>query len=130
MKVTQSVLALWLLSVRTAAAWTTSPSAFLPAHRVVAVQLHSAAVSTEVEGEEATESFRLKFLEDAKPISPWHDIALKNDDGSYNMVRTNKPTNMPLVQFVDPHGCVCVSVYMFSAVPMRISHSPTLSLTQ
>jgi inorganic pyrophosphatase len=37
---------------------------------------------TEVAGEEATESFRLKF----KGISPWHDIPLKGEGDSYNMV--------------------------------------------
>lgn len=76
MKVTQAALAILLCSAK-ASAWTTarySPRA------LVATQLHSTAtaISTEVDGEEATESFRLKFSEDSKPISPWHDIALKN----------------------------------------------------
>jgi len=57
---------------------------------IAAVQLHSTAssssVETKVAGEEATESFRLKFTESGSLVSPWHDIALKNDDGSYNMV--------------------------------------------
>jgi hypothetical protein len=56
---------------------------------VAAVQLHStssSSISTESAGEAATESFRLKFKEGDKPLSPWHDIALKNEDGSYNMV--------------------------------------------
>ena len=55
-------------------------------HRTLAsVPLHS--VATEVAGEAATESFRLKFKEGDKDISPWHDIPLQNEDGSYNMVR-------------------------------------------
>eukprot|EP00968_Pinguiococcus_pyrenoidosus_P013257 scaffold1199_cov265-Pinguiococcus_pyrenoidosus.AAC.28 len=30
--------------------------------------------------------FRLKFEEEGKPISPWHDIPLEAEDGCYNMV--------------------------------------------
>jgi hypothetical protein len=51
---------------------------------LAAVQLHSLA--TNVQGEEKTESFRMLFKEGDKQISPWHDIDLKNADGSYNMV--------------------------------------------
>jgi inorganic pyrophosphatase len=43
-------------------------------------------VSTEVAGEAATESFRLKFKGEEGPLSPWHDIPLKGEGGSYNMV--------------------------------------------
>jgi hypothetical protein len=50
-----------------------------------AAQLH---VSTQVIGAEKTESFRLTFATSAgKAMSPWHDVELKNEDGSYNMVR-------------------------------------------
>jgi hypothetical protein len=45
------------------------------------------ALSTEVLGAEATESFRLKFKRGEATVSPWHDIPLQNEDGSYNMVR-------------------------------------------
>lgn len=43
-------------------------------------------VSTEVAGEAATESFRLKFKGEDGPLSPWHDIPLMGENGSYNMV--------------------------------------------
>lgn len=43
-------------------------------------------VSTEVAGEAATESFRLKFKGEEGPLSPWHDIPLKGAGDSYNMV--------------------------------------------
>ena len=70
-----------------ATAWTGRTS--LPRTRnLLAAQLHSTTteVATEVAGEVATESFRLLFKEGDKAVSPWHDIPLKNDDGSYNMV--------------------------------------------
>ena len=74
-----------------ASAWTTHS---LPRARyLVASQLHSTATTsptTVVEGKEETESFRLQFKEDGNPVSPWHDIPLKNDDGSYNMVRADR----------------------------------------
>jgi len=43
-------------------------------------------VSTEVVGEVATESFRLKFKGEDGPLSPWHDIPLLAESGAYNMV--------------------------------------------
>lgn len=76
-----------ILATSRASAWTARS---LPHSRhLAAVQLHSTVtdISTEVAGEEATESFRLKFKEGGNDVSPWHDIPLKNDDGSYNMVR-------------------------------------------
>jgi hypothetical protein len=61
---------------------------------VYATQLHStttssSSIATEVIGSEGTESFRLSFKDTSasKTISPWHEISMKNDDGSYNMVR-------------------------------------------
>ncbi len=59
----------------------------------VATQLHSttvsaSSVSTEVVGKEGTESFRLLFKDAANTVSPWHNIPMKNDDGTYNMVRS------------------------------------------
>ena len=59
----------------------------------VATQLHSttvstSSVSTEVVGTEGTESFRLLFKDAANTVSPWHNIPMKNDDGTYNMVRS------------------------------------------
>jgi len=44
------------------------------------------ALSTDVEGEAGTESFRLFFKEDDKAVSPWHDIALYADGGLVNLV--------------------------------------------
>eukprot|EP00934_Nitzschia_sp_Nitz4_P008026 Nitzschia sp. Nitz4//scaffold226_size53432//27476//28285//NITZ4_006702-RA/size53432-processed-gene-0.23-mRNA-1//1//CDS//3329542754//8016//frame0 len=44
------------------------------------------SVGTEVVGEAATESFRLKFTGSAGDISPWHDIPLKGAGDSYNMI--------------------------------------------
>jgi hypothetical protein len=56
--------------------------------RGLATQLHAVAtISTEVMGTEQTESFRLSFQENSSKISPWHDIPMKNKDGTYNMVR-------------------------------------------
>jgi inorganic pyrophosphatase len=91
MKVTQTAVTLLFLSAQ-ANAWTSAACRSLPRTRfLAAAHLHSTtssttAISTEVVGEEATESFRLKFKDADKTLSPWHDITLKNDDGSYNMV--------------------------------------------
>lgn len=62
---------------------------------ILATQLHStstvsstSSVSTEVVGAEGTESFRLLFKDAAATaVSPWHNIPMKNEDGTYNMVR-------------------------------------------
>jgi hypothetical protein len=59
---------------------------------LIATQLHSSTVSTssistEVAGAEGTESFRLLFKDGENTVSPWHNIPMKNDDGTYNMVR-------------------------------------------
>lgn len=68
----------------TATAWAPA-SAIRPAFSGMTSALFS--VSTEVAGEEATESFRLKFKGDDGALSPWHDIPLEADeDGAYNMV--------------------------------------------
>uniref|UniRef100_A0A7S4JFP9 inorganic diphosphatase n=2 Tax=Odontella aurita TaxID=265563 RepID=A0A7S4JFP9_9STRA len=77
-------VALLVLTAPGALAWSSSARA-LPsiARRPLATVLHS--VSTEVSGEEATESFRLNFKSGDKAISPWHDIPLKGDEG-YNML--------------------------------------------
>jgi hypothetical protein len=92
MKFSNAVLTCLVLATP-ASAWTsrsTSVRGFRSS--VAAVQLHAssstpaASISTESAGEAATESFRLKFKDGDKPLSPWHDIALKNADGSYNMV--------------------------------------------
>ena len=65
-----------------ATAWTAHS---LPRSRLLATQFH--AVATDVLGEEKTETFRLKFKDGDKTVSPWHDIDLANADGTYNMVR-------------------------------------------
>jgi hypothetical protein len=90
MKFSNAVLTCLALATP-ASAWTSGASSTSVRgfrNTVAAVQLHStsSSISTESAGEAATESFRLKFKEGDKPLSPWHDIALKNDDGSYNMV--------------------------------------------
>ena len=59
---------------------------------LIATQLHSttvstSSVSTDTVGTEGTESFRLLFKDAANTVSPWHNIPMKNDDGTYNMVR-------------------------------------------
>ncbi len=80
----------WTATTSSRAVWTGRSSLLVRRH-IAAVQLHSTAsptaVETKVDGEEKTESFRLKFLDGGSAISPWHDIPLKNADGSYNMVR-------------------------------------------
>lgn len=95
MKLSSAALSsLFLLSRSTA--WTTNQHTFAAraSRALLATQLHGSSsttitetVSTKVVGKEETESFRLKFVEEKKAISPWHDIPLKNDDGSFNMVR-------------------------------------------
>ena len=90
MKFAKTALSLLLLS-RAATAWTTAARPLgRQQHRILlATQLHSVAtdaLSTMVIGEEKTESFRLAFKEGSNTVSPWHDIPLKNSDGSYNMV--------------------------------------------
>ena len=57
---------------------------FLGCRFAAAAALFS-TTSTEIDGEAATESFRLKFKDDKGIISPWHDIPLK-DGNDYNMV--------------------------------------------
>lgn len=83
MKFTKAALA--VLFVTSQATAFTSRTV-LPRRAVMALHSAVASYSTEVKGEEGTESFRLAFNEESKAISPWHDIPLKNADGSYNMV--------------------------------------------
>jgi hypothetical protein len=89
MKFSNAVLTCLVLATP-AGAWSTRSTSSTSFRRVAAVQLHASAsassISTESAGEVATESFRLQFKEGDKTLSPWHDIALKNADGSYNMV--------------------------------------------
>mmetsp|Transcript_806 Transcript_806/g.1030 ORF Transcript_806/g.1030 Transcript_806/m.1030 type:complete len:292 (+) Transcript_806:150-1025(+) len=51
-----------------------------------AVAAPAMSISSEVVGEEGTESYRLAFKKDGSAISPWHDIPYKVEDGVYNMV--------------------------------------------
>ena len=74
-----------------ASAWaTTTRCPATAAYRIAFRRSFAAAalfsVSTEQTGEVATESFRLKFKGESGDISPWHDIPLEGDNGSYNMV--------------------------------------------
>jgi hypothetical protein len=86
MKFSNAALALFVLATP-ATAWTSQSTSVrgFTSRTTAAVQLH-ASIGVEQSGEAATESFRLNFKEGDKPISAWHDIALKNADGSYNMV--------------------------------------------
>lgn len=105
-------------SSSSATAWTTTR--YVARHRLTAAALFS--TTTEVQGEAATESFRLKFKNDSgSVISPWHDIPLKDGD-NYNMVVeipkmtkakmevATKETNNPIAQDIkkgklrDYHG--------------------------
>jgi hypothetical protein len=92
MKFSKIAVSLFLFG-RSTTAWTAAryhPAAAAALHRHLALtSLHSVATdySAETVGTVATESFRLKFKEGSKVVSPWHDIPLRNDDGSYNMVR-------------------------------------------
>ena len=83
MKFTKAALAVLFVSSQ-ASAWTSRHVAQRRA--ALALQSAVAGYSTEVKGDAGTESFRLAFADESKAISPWHDIPLKNDDGSYNMV--------------------------------------------
>jgi hypothetical protein len=96
MRFSQAVLSLLLVSQHVAAAWVPASAAgrarlaTTTRRFLLASQLHSttlASVETAVVGTEQTESFRLAFQEQGKSLSPWHDIPLKNDNGTYNMVR-------------------------------------------
>mmetsp|Transcript_17065 Transcript_17065/g.20487 ORF Transcript_17065/g.20487 Transcript_17065/m.20487 type:complete len:276 (-) Transcript_17065:46-873(-) len=82
-----SPLALLALTIPASSAWTAasrrSIQPLVQRRSFAAAALFS--VSTEVVGEEATESFRLKFKGEDGDISPWHDIPYKAGDG-YNML--------------------------------------------
>jgi hypothetical protein len=45
-----------------------------------------AKICTQHDGEETSRRFRVRFQMDGNYLSPWHDIALKNADGSYNFI--------------------------------------------
>lgn len=46
-----------------------------------------AMISNEARGAAATEEYRIFFKDDSgKEISPWHDIPLSNEDGTYNFL--------------------------------------------
>ncbi|GKY92018.1 hypothetical protein MPSEU_000173400 [Mayamaea pseudoterrestris] len=101
MKLTKSAVTSFMLLAQ-ATAWTSRVAArngFSSVSRHVArrslaaaVHLHSttasstSSITTNVIGEEQTESFRLQFKQGETAISPWHDIPFKNDDGTYNMI--------------------------------------------
>jgi inorganic pyrophosphatase len=88
MKLTFAPLAL-LAAAPSTLAWTAGRAAPSLARTSLARTPFAAAlysVSTEVVGEEATESFRLAFKGEDGAISPWHDIPLKGSGDSYNML--------------------------------------------
>ena len=113
----------YFLLASKSAAWT---SQHVARRSMLAIQLHStvsADISTKVEGEEATESFRLQFQEASKAISPWHDIPLMNDDGSYNMVcRSRSPSGPALCQRR------FMASYLRSPVVILLDSTPSWSL--
>jgi len=45
-----------------------------------------ARISSAAEGDESSRRFRIHFFLDDQPLSPWHDVPLKNSDGSYNFI--------------------------------------------
>jgi len=45
-----------------------------------------ARISTRTEGEETSRRYRVIFQQDGHQLSPWHDVPLKNADGSYNFI--------------------------------------------
>jgi inorganic pyrophosphatase len=48
--------------------------------------LNIATITTVTEGEATSRRFRVHFEQDGHRLSPWHDIPLKNNDGSYNFI--------------------------------------------
>ena len=72
-------------TAQSATAWTTVNTNVAARSRFAAAAALFSTTSTEIDGEAATESFRLKFKDDKGIISPWHDIPLK-DGNDYNMV--------------------------------------------
>jgi hypothetical protein len=121
MKFAKATLTLLFFAAR-ASAWTVARSGGIGSSSIsrsassvqfgVSSRLYSSSpvttvadLSTEVIGEEKTESFRLLFKEGATKVSPWHDIPLMNADGSYNMVRTSIPTLTRV--------CLCGFVFLF-----------------
>lgn len=97
MKFTKSALSLLFLATK-ATAWTTTAHG-LPRGRFLVHLNAVAGISTDVVGQEKTESFRLKFKEGDKTLSPWHDIDLSNEDGSYNMVSTDSRRSSRTIMF-------------------------------
>jgi inorganic pyrophosphatase len=90
MKFTKSALTFLFLASRVSA-WTAAgrlPLRTRSALAFYATAASSSDVTTEIQGQEKTESFRLVFKTSGKDtkVSPWHDIPLQNGDGTYNMV--------------------------------------------
>ena len=122
MQFTKSALSLLLLASR-ATAWTAHG---LPRGRFL-VHLHAVAgISTDVMGQEKTASFRLQFKEGDKTLSPWHDIELSNEDGSFNMVR--KMSRMENLVRCDEvahtHTHHIISYHTMITFIIRLSKSP------
>jgi len=116
MKFAKAAVSLFLLS-RAATAWTTAARPSISRH-LIATQFHSVAadsLTTEVVGKEKTESFRLAFKDGSTAISPWHDIPLKNKDGSYNMVSESDCRN------------ICVSTSSYHLMERLLRRIPSYS---
>lgn len=92
MQFSKAALSLFLLA-RSSSAFTCAGK--IPRHGLAPLRAVSTdTFATESLGEEKTDSFRVQFKDGSDAISPWHDIPLSNDDGSYNMVsglRDGKP---------------------------------------
>jgi hypothetical protein len=118
MRLTRTALTSFLFLAQ-ATAWTTARASSRSAGgrnfvvgRLQQSTAAASSISTSSVGQEATESFRLQFQQDAKQISPWHDIPFQNEDGSYNMVRAYKRRSMNMS-----------SEYVKEETPLRlISH--------
>jgi inorganic pyrophosphatase len=124
MQFRSATLSLLALSVPAISAWAPAAQAARPAFATFSTSALF-GISTDVVGEEATESFRLKFKSEDGVISPWHDIPLEGSDGSYNMVVeipkmtkakmevSTKEESNPIAQDIkkgklrDYHGPIC-----------------------
>lgn len=64
-------------------------TSWLPYSQVLQSRLKDpniARISSTPEGDESSRRYRIHFLLDDQPLSPWHDVPLKNSDGSYNFL--------------------------------------------
>lgn len=111
MKFAKAALTVLYLSTKSTSAWTAAPLSSRA--RWALGHLHAVAtdsIDTTTQGEAATESFRLLFKAGEKMVSPWHDVDLKNDDGTYNMVGSNA-TCIELQYNQHQHRSTCINIF-------------------